>query len=53
MSIYKRLRVISYLAPNWFGFYQAIANYLSRVLKVEFQLFEIVDDSLETKNRIF
>ncbi|MBD2354790.1 PhnD/SsuA/transferrin family substrate-binding protein [Tolypothrix sp. FACHB-123] len=47
MSIYKRLRVISYLAPNWFEFYQAIATYLSRVLRVEFQLKQGECDPLE------
>jgi phosphonate transport system substrate-binding protein len=47
MSIYKRLRVISYLAPNWFGFYHAIATYLSRVLQVEFQLKQGECDPLE------
>ncbi|BAY07476.1 phosphate/phosphite/phosphonate ABC transporter substrate-binding protein [Calothrix sp. NIES-2098] len=47
MSIYKRLRVVSYLAPNWFGFYQAIATYLSRVLNVEFQLQQSEYDPLE------
>jgi phosphonate transport system substrate-binding protein len=47
MSIYKSLRVISYLAPNWFGFYQAIAIYLGRVLKIEFQLQQGEYDPLE------
>jgi phosphonate transport system substrate-binding protein len=47
MSRNKRLRVISYLAPNWFEFYQAIATYLGRVLKVEFQLQQGECDPLE------
>jgi len=47
MSIYKRLRIISYLAPNWFGFYQAIAAYLGRVLKVETQLQQSEYDPLK------
>ncbi|MCM0594326.1 MAG: PhnD/SsuA/transferrin family substrate-binding protein [Gloeotrichia echinulata IR180] len=47
MIIYKRLRVISYLAPNWFELYQAIANYLGRVFKVEFQLQQGECDPLE------
>jgi phosphonate transport system substrate-binding protein len=38
MSIDKRLGIVSYLAPNWFGLYQAIATYLGRVLQVETQL---------------
>ncbi|BBD63975.1 ABC-type phosphate/phosphonate transport system periplasmic component-like protein [Nostoc commune NIES-4072] len=44
---YKKLQITSYLAPNWFGFYQAIAAYLGRVLKVEFQLQPGECDPLE------
>ena len=47
MTIYKRLKIISYLAPNWFEFYQAIASYLGRVLKIEFQLQQGEHDPLE------
>lgn len=38
MSQQTKLRVISYLAPNWFWFYEAIVAYLGRVLAVEIQL---------------
>ncbi|WP_375514508.1 PhnD/SsuA/transferrin family substrate-binding protein [uncultured Nostoc sp.] len=44
---YKRLEITSYLAPNWFGFYQAIAAYLGRVLKLEVQLQQGEYDPLE------
>ncbi|BDI19330.1 hypothetical protein ANSO36C_51320 [Nostoc cf. commune SO-36] len=47
MTIYKKLQITSYLAPNWFEFYQAIAAYLGRVLKVEFQLQQGEHDPLE------
>ncbi len=47
MTIYKKLQITSYLAPNWFEFYQAIAASLSRVLKVEFQLQQSEYDPLE------
>jgi phosphonate transport system substrate-binding protein len=47
MSIDKRLGIISYLAPNWFGLYQAIATYLGRVLQVETQLQQSQYDPLE------
>jgi phosphonate transport system substrate-binding protein len=43
----KKLRVISYLAPNWWGFYQAIAAYLGRVLQVEIQIQPGECDPLE------
>ncbi|MEH1888913.1 MAG: hypothetical protein V7K92_05385, partial [Nostoc sp.] len=38
MSILTSLRAVSYLAPNWFGLYQAITAYLGRVLQLEIQL---------------
>lgn len=42
MSIYlnqrKKLRAISYLAPNWFDFYQSIVSYMGRILEVETEL---------------
>ncbi|BAY27577.1 ABC-type phosphate/phosphonate transport system periplasmic component-like protein [Calothrix sp. NIES-2100] len=47
MTLYKRLQITSYLAPNWFEFYQAIAAYLGRVLKLEFQLQQAEQDPLE------
>lgn len=34
------LRVVSYLAPNWFDFYQATTEFLSRVLAREVQLVQ-------------
>jgi phosphonate transport system substrate-binding protein len=34
----KKLQVISYLAPNWFGFYEAVLAYLGRMLGLETQL---------------
>ncbi|MBD2166368.1 PhnD/SsuA/transferrin family substrate-binding protein [Calothrix membranacea FACHB-236] len=34
----KKLQAISYLAPNWFGFYEAVLAYLDRVLGAETQL---------------
>jgi phosphonate transport system substrate-binding protein len=41
------LQIVSYLAPNWLEFYQAIAAYLSRVLGVETQLKQGKCDPLE------
>ncbi|MBD2594192.1 PhnD/SsuA/transferrin family substrate-binding protein [Nostoc spongiaeforme FACHB-130] len=38
MSELTKLRVISYLAPSWFGFYEAIVGYVGRILGVETQL---------------
>jgi phosphonate transport system substrate-binding protein len=43
----KKLRIISYLAPNWFGFYKDIMAYLGRVLGVETQLQQGECDPLE------
>lgn len=42
-----KLRVVSYLAPNWFGFYKAVLVYLSRVLGIESELQEGECDPLE------
>jgi phosphonate transport system substrate-binding protein len=47
MSILPKLRAVSYLAPNWFGFYQAITTYLSRVLGLEIKLNQGECDPLE------
>ncbi|RCJ31966.1 phosphate ABC transporter substrate-binding protein [Nostoc minutum NIES-26] len=47
MTRYKGLRIISYLAPNGLGFYQAIAAYLGRVLGIETQLEQGECDPLE------
>ncbi|BAZ09964.1 ABC-type phosphate/phosphonate transport system periplasmic component-like protein [Calothrix sp. NIES-4071] len=41
------LQVVSYLAPNWFDFYQAVVAYLSRVLGIETQLHQGEYDPLE------
>lgn len=41
------LHVVSYLAPNWFGFYQAVAEFLSRVLARDVQLVEGQSDPLD------
>lgn len=41
------LRVVSYLAPSWFDFYQAVVDYLSRVLGMETQLKQGEYDPLE------
>jgi len=43
----KKLQTVSYLAPNWFGFYKAVLAYLDRVLGVETQLIQGKCDSLE------
>ena len=42
-----KLRAVSYLAPNWFAFYEAILAYLGRVLGVETQLHQGECDPLE------
>lgn len=41
------LKVVSYLAPNWFGFYQAVVEFLSRVLAREVQLVQAQSDPLD------
>ncbi|MBU7582986.1 MAG: PhnD/SsuA/transferrin family substrate-binding protein [Nostoc sp. TH1S01] len=38
MSELTQLRVVSYLAPSWFWFYEAIVAYLGQILEVETQL---------------
>ncbi len=40
------LSLVSYLAPNWFGFYQAVADFLSRSLSMETTLTVGVTDPL-------
>jgi len=42
-----KLRLVSYLAPNMFGFYEAVGAYLSRLLGVETQLVQSQYDPLE------
>lgn len=41
------LHVVSYLAPNWFGFYQAVTEFLSRVLVQDVQLVQGQFDPLD------
>ncbi len=43
----KKLRAISYLAPNWFDFYQSIIFYLGRILEVETELQQGKCDPLQ------
>lgn len=43
----KKLRLVSYLAPNMFGFYAAVEAYLHRAFKVETQLVQSQYDPLE------
>ena len=47
MSKVDKLRLVSYLAPNMFWFYEAVGAYLSRVLKVETQIRQSQFDPLE------
>ena len=47
MSRLDKLRLVSYLAPNMFGFYEAVGAYLSRVLGIEAQLVQSQYDPLE------
>ncbi|MBH8551409.1 PhnD/SsuA/transferrin family substrate-binding protein [Nostocaceae cyanobacterium CENA357] len=47
MTILTKLRIVSYLAPNWLEFYQAIAAYLGRVLEIETQLHQGECDPLK------
>lgn len=42
----NNLFAVSYLAPNWFPFYQAVASYLARVLQQEIQLIQGTCDPL-------
>jgi phosphonate transport system substrate-binding protein len=47
MSRPDKLSLVSYLAPNMFGLYEAVGAYLSRVLGVETQLMQSQYDPLE------
>lgn len=47
MSQPDKLRLVSYLAPNMFGFYEAVGAYLIRVLGIETQLVQSEYDPLE------
>ncbi|ARV62885.1 phosphate ABC transporter substrate-binding protein [Nostocales cyanobacterium HT-58-2] len=42
-----QLRAVSYLAPNWFNFYETVLAYLGRVLGVKTQLHQGECDPLE------
>jgi phosphonate transport system substrate-binding protein len=43
----RKLQSISYLAPNWFDFYQVVITYLAHVLCIEIQLRQGECDPLE------
>ncbi len=47
MSQPEKLSLVSYLAPNMFGFYEAVGAYLSRVFNLETQLIQSQYDPLE------
>ncbi|HAA28774.1 MAG TPA: phosphate ABC transporter substrate-binding protein [Cyanobacteria bacterium UBA8553] len=47
MSQPDKLSLVSYLAPNMFGFYEAVGAYLSRVVGIETQLVQSQYDPLE------
>lgn len=47
MSRPDKLRLVSYLAPNMFGFYEAVGAYLSRAVGIETQLIQSQYDPLE------
>lgn len=47
MSSLEKLRLVSYLAPNLFWFYQAVGAYLGRVLGVETQIVQSEYNPLE------
>lgn len=41
-----KLNVVSYLAPNWFSFYQAVATYLERCLSLKVHISQSDNDAL-------
>lgn len=47
MSKPEKLCLVSYLAPNMFSFYEAVAAYLSRVFNLDTQLIQSQYDPLE------
>lgn len=47
MSSLEKLRLVSYLAPNLFWFYQAVGAYLGRILRVETQIVQSQYDPLK------
>jgi phosphonate transport system substrate-binding protein len=56
MSQPDKLRLVSYLAPNMFEFYEAVGAYLSRVLGIETQLvqnqYDPLDDPMMLDDRL-
>ncbi len=42
-----KLSLVSYLAPNMFRFYSAVGAYLSRVLEIEIEIVQGLDDPLK------
>lgn len=50
------LKAVSYLAPNWFAFYQAVTDALSRSLSIEIQLqqgeYDPLDDPLLLQDQL-
>jgi phosphonate transport system substrate-binding protein len=56
MNGLKKLRLVSYLAPNMFWFYQAVATYLGRVFSVETQIvqgqYEALSDPLMLQDQL-
>ena len=47
MTRFSKLSAVSYLAPNWFGFYQSVVAYLARRLKLKIHLSHSENDALE------
>lgn len=43
----SQLRAVSYLAPNWFEFYEAVVNHLGQALQIETHLLQSDRDPLE------
>lgn len=43
----QSLKAVSYLAPNWFWFYEAVTAYLQRVLPIEIELTQADHDPLD------
>lgn len=47
MNHLQTLHGVSYLAPNWFWFYESVAAFLSRALQVDIQVAQSEHDPLE------
>lgn len=52
MSRIDKLKLVSYLAPNMFGFYKAVAAYLTRVLEVETDIAQSQYDPLMRQDQL-